>query len=547
MRYSKYMAAFTAAMLSGSTLLSSAAMAASPYSVDMSADKADAWSSVAMANDDTVTSGINIRETPGEDSAVVGYLYRGGAVTVLEQDDTWTHVSSGEVDGYIKNEYLIYGNEAKGLAEYYGTYGVKASWNDVNVFSGSDAASAIIGTANDGDAFIQVSSDGHWIEVQKGADSTAFVSIEDVTPVIMMNSAVSVSDASTNAAAEKFTGVQTPVSSVIHTVSESNEDSAESAETLYAESTDTSYAESTDTYSEETASYTENADTAYEDTYTEESYSDSSTAENTYEDTSYSEVSEAESTYTETADTTPQSSADYSYTAPSTDGMDLQTKASTLYQAYLEAQSAADAAVANGAGEQAITDTAAAATQAYVVYVEAQNAADAASWGVTDTASSDTADTAAANSDTGSSEDATGYAEEANNTVSEDTYTEETPQEDTSSASTVSSSDLELLAALIYCEAGNQPYEGQVAVGAVVMNRVASGSFPNTISDVIYAGGQFTPAYSGALASALANGSGSGYISAASEAMAGSDPTGGALYFNTSHGSGTKIGAHWFY
>ena len=50
-----------------------------------------------------------------------------------------------------------------------------------------------------------------------------------------------------------------------------------------------------------------------------------------------------------------------------------------------------------------------------------------------------------------------------------------------------------LLAALIQCEAACQPYEGQVAVGAVVMNRVNSGAYPNTIAGVIYASGQFTP------------------------------------------------------
>ena len=50
-------------------------------------------------------------------------------------------------------------------------------------------------------------------------------------------------------------------------------------------------------------------------------------------------------------------------------------------------------------------------------------------------------------------------------------------------AANVMAGEQELLAALIYCEAGNQPYEGQVAVGAVVMNRVRSGSYPNTISE----------------------------------------------------------------
>ena len=55
----------------------------------------------------------------------------------------------------------------------------------------------------------------------------------------------------------------------------------------------------------------------------------------------------------------------------------------------------------------------------------------------------------------------------------------------------------ELLASIIYCEAGNQPYEGQVAVGAVIMNRVKSGSYPNSIEEVIYQSGQFGPAATG--------------------------------------------------
>lgn len=106
--------------------------------------------------------------------------------------------------------------------------------------------------------------------------------------------------------------------------------------------------------------------------------------------------------------------------------------------------------------------------------------------------------------------------------------------------------DKELLAALIFCEAGNQPYEGQVAVGAVVMNRVKSGSYPNTISDVIYQSGQFTPAMTGWLDSVLASG---GYtdsaMQAAEDALAGSNPVGGCLYFSTG-GGGYQIGDHFF-
>lgn len=57
----------------------------------------------------------------------------------------------------------------------------------------------------------------------------------------------------------------------------------------------------------------------------------------------------------------------------------------------------------------------------------------------------------------------------------------------------IAAEDQKLLASIIFCEAGNQPYEGQVAVGAVIMNRVRSGVYPNSISEVIYQSGQFWP------------------------------------------------------
>lgn len=64
----------------------------------------------------------------------------------------------------------------------------------------------------------------------------------------------------------------------------------------------------------------------------------------------------------------------------------------------------------------------------------------------------------------------------------------------------VGGDDTRLLAALIYCEAGIETYNGKLAVGAVVMNRVRSAAYPNTISGVIFASGQFTPAMNGKVA-----------------------------------------------
>ncbi len=114
-------------------------------------------------------------------------------------------------------------------------------------------------------------------------------------------------------------------------------------------------------------------------------------------------------------------------------------------------------------------------------------------------------------------------------------------------AEAAAQADRELLASLIFCEAGNQPYEGQIAVGAVVMNRVKSGAYPNTISEVIYQSGQFTPAMTGWLDSVRAN---AGYtasaMQAAEEALAGSSPVGDCLYFSTG-GWGMRIGDHYFH
>lgn len=110
--------------------------------------------------------------------------------------------------------------------------------------------------------------------------------------------------------------------------------------------------------------------------------------------------------------------------------------------------------------------------------------------------------------------------------------------------------DVTLLAAIIQCEAGSDIYESQLAVGAVVINRVKSGAYPNSISEVIYQRGQFGPASSGKLASVLASGSISGTAyQAATDAINGVDNTGGCTGCRgaSSGHAGTVIGAMVFY
>ena len=116
-------------------------------------------------------------------------------------------------------------------------------------------------------------------------------------------------------------------------------------------------------------------------------------------------------------------------------------------------------------------------------------------------------------------------------------------------ATSASVDDTTLLAAIIQCEAGSECYEGKVAVGAVVLNRVRSGSYPNSISGVIYQRSQFGPASNGSLARVLASGNiSSSCRQAAADALAGSDPTSGRKNFHRVDGSnGLVIGNHVFF
>lgn len=108
--------------------------------------------------------------------------------------------------------------------------------------------------------------------------------------------------------------------------------------------------------------------------------------------------------------------------------------------------------------------------------------------------------------------------------------------------------ELRLLGALIYCEAGNQSYEGMLAVGAVVMNRVKSGAYPNTIHSVIYASGQFTPAMTGKVARVYEGNVPEQCMQAAQAALNGETTVGDATHFRRAgKREGYVLGDHVFW
>lgn len=96
-------------------------------------------------------------------------------------------------------------------------------------------------------------------------------------------------------------------------------------------------------------------------------------------------------------------------------------------------------------------------------------------------------------------------------------------------AKSTNTSDIQLMARAINGEARGEPYEGQVAVGAVILNRVKDSRFPNSISGVIYEPGAFTAVSDGQINAALSEGS--TVYKAAQDALNGWDPTGGCVYY----------------
>lgn len=441
----------------------------------------DGFDEVAMTNDDMVKTGINIRSAASDDSAVIGYMYRGGAAWVIEKGDEWTELYSGGLTGFVKNEYLVYGNEVRGLAEHYGLDGVATTWDDVKVFAAQDNSTEIA-SLDSGDAFILVEDFGHWLQIQYGADRLAYVSEEDVTHVLLLETAVGKD--------EVYTGLN-----ATWTGSDYSEPSYDYS----------------DDYSEPSYDYNEPS-YDYSDDYNEPSY-DYNEPSYDYNEPSYETP---ETSAPETEAPTPETSAPETE-APETSAPETEAPSDDYYDDGYYEDDSDDVVVDSGSDGyyDADTDT----------YYDGNGNVIDPDYGSQDSYTEDS------------------YVED---TYVEDSYVEDSYVEETESVS-ASSSDADLLAAIIYCEAGNQSYEGMVAVGAVVMNRVYSSSFPNTISEVIYQSGQFTPAYSGTLASALANGVPSACYDAAYAALNGENPVGSALYFNTGSGKGIKIGAHQFY
>ena len=424
-------------------------------------EQEDAWDKVAMINDDAVDTGVNIRATADKDGEVVGYLYYGMAAWVIDKGDEWTEISSGDITGFVKNDYLLYGRDVIGRAAHYGYEGVATTWDDVKLFSAEDADSDVMDVLETGAYFILLQDEGHWLTVQVGTDGLGYVSSEDVSKVLILDTAV-------------------------------DKDELYEGNDLVPMNRETE------------------ADTDTEETDTDETEAPETTAP---------ETSAPETEWQQPETSAPETNPPQTETsAPETHPPQTETSAPETNPPQTETSDPGSGD--NGGWYDADTDT---YYDANGNVIGKKNNSPAPE--TPETNGETTPETSAPDDGTGESgedgwydADSDTYYDADGNVIDND-YEAASYAED-SEAGEATSDDIGLLAALIYCEAGSDDYDSMLAMGRMVMDCVYSTEYPDTVSEVIYQSGLFASASNGALSDALAGGVPSACYEAAAAVMA---------------------------
>lgn len=196
-------------------------------------------------------------------------------------------VISGGVEGYVRNDCLAFGEDAKNLAGVYGSEGVKTYWDGVSLFAAPDGSSEVLSTVSAGKEYEVLSNDGSWVEVQMDDATVAYVPAEDVMETTILDKAVSTGDAYGSVSGSSNSGSYDSSysdmsyddgSSYSDSYSDSSYDSYDDGSSYSDNSYDTSYDSSySDTSYDDGSSYTDSSyDTSYDNSYTDSSYDDGS-------------------------------------------------------------------------------------------------------------------------------------------------------------------------------------------------------------------------------------------------------------------------------
>lgn len=163
---------------------------------------ASPWANKVMAN---VEESVNIRSTADEAGDVVGKLYKGAAGDLLEKGEFWSKISSGSVEGYVKNDYLAFGEEAETIANRDGKLTATINAETLRVRKEANEAAGILELVSKDTTYKVVSDDGSWVGIQYSSDTTGYVAKEYVSVELILGKAISIEEelAAIKAAEEK--------------------------------------------------------------------------------------------------------------------------------------------------------------------------------------------------------------------------------------------------------------------------------------------------------------------------------------------------------
>lgn len=153
------------------------------------APAASEYDNKAVAN---VTNALNLRSEPSVDGELLGKCYRGAGGEILEQRDGWTKIKSGSLEGWVNNDYLVFGKDIEPLAKELGLITATVTTETLRVRSEPSTDSAIVGLANADDYYPVLEEINGWAKIQLSAEDSGYISSDYTTVSLTIGKAVSI-------------------------------------------------------------------------------------------------------------------------------------------------------------------------------------------------------------------------------------------------------------------------------------------------------------------------------------------------------------------
>lgn len=144
---------------------------------------------------------LNIRSSASEEAEVVGKLYAGSGGDILEKGEQWTHISSGSVEGYVSNDYILTGVDAENKANEVGTLTAFVMGDNIRIRETPNPEAKIYGLADINDEYVCQSSQDGWVQIEYDGGS-AYISSEFVNVEMKIGKAISIEEEQARIAAE---------------------------------------------------------------------------------------------------------------------------------------------------------------------------------------------------------------------------------------------------------------------------------------------------------------------------------------------------------